>query len=256
RWILVVFAAFIVACGATHLIEVWTLWVPSYWLAGSVKALTAGLSVLAALSLIKILPALMSIPSPTALNAEIVARPRAGSGLQTVNEDLDRHVRTRTAELESANAGLQREIAERVRVEQALRESGEQLRTLVEHAPEAIVVLDMSLGRFVLVNENACLLFGMPRDELLLRHPVELSAEVQPDGRLAAESARGKLEAALRGETPVFEWMHRDVHGTDILCEIRLVRLPSSDAPLVRGSIIDIRGRKAMENAQRESEAK
>ena len=162
----------------------------------------------------------------------------------------------RTAELEAANAGLRREVAERVKAEQALRESGEQLRTLVEHAPEAIVVLDMSRGCFVLVNENACRLFGLPRAELLLRHPVELSAEVQPDGSLTVESARGKLEAALRGETPVFEWMHRDVHGTDILCEVRLVRLPSSDAPLVRGSIIDIRGRKAMENAQRESEAK
>jgi len=30
RWIFVIFAAFIVACGATHVIEVWTLWVPSY----------------------------------------------------------------------------------------------------------------------------------------------------------------------------------------------------------------------------------
>jgi len=256
RWIFVIFAAFIVACGATHVIEVWTLWVPSYWLQGGVKALTAALSVLAAFSLVKAMPALMIIPSPTSLNEEVLARRRAESELQTVNEDLDRRVRMRTAELEAANAGLQREVAERFRAEQALRESGEQLRTLVGHAPEAIVVLDMSRGRFVLVNENACRLFGLPREELLLRHPVELSADVQPDGRLAAESARGKLEAALRGETPVFEWMHRDVHGADILCEIRLVRLPSSDAPLIRGSIIDIRGRKAMENAQRESEAK
>ena len=72
RWIFLVFAAFIVACGATHVIEVWTLWVPSYWLQGGVKALTAALSLLAAFSLIKALPELMTIPSPTTLNAEVL----------------------------------------------------------------------------------------------------------------------------------------------------------------------------------------
>ena len=35
------FGLFIVACGATHAMEVWTLWTPLYWLSGAIKAVTA-----------------------------------------------------------------------------------------------------------------------------------------------------------------------------------------------------------------------
>ena len=246
RWSFLVFAGFLFACGVTQLLDVWTLWVPSHWLQGGIRAATAALSVIAVLTLIKVMPDATSMRIPAA---------RAGVAIRQSSRN-DPDWRVRTAELETANARLARQFAERVKVEQALRDSEEQLRTLVEHAPEAIVVLDLGQGCFSLVSENACRLFGLPRAELLLRDPVQLSAPLQPDGRLARESAREKIEAALRGETPVFEWMHRDAQGRDILCEVRLVRLPSSGAPLVRGSILDIRGRKAMENALRESEAK
>ena len=60
----------------------------------------------------------------------------------------------------------------------------------MEHAPEAIVVLDPDSGHFVDVNENATRLFGLPRAALLALGPVELSAPVQLDGR-SAESGAG-----------------------------------------------------------------
>lgn len=37
-------AAFIVSCGATRWIEVWTVWHPDHWLGGMVKAVTAAAS--------------------------------------------------------------------------------------------------------------------------------------------------------------------------------------------------------------------
>ena len=40
-WIFLLFGLFIVACGSTHWMELWTLWRPDYWVAGMVKALTA-----------------------------------------------------------------------------------------------------------------------------------------------------------------------------------------------------------------------
>src|SRR3984885_8579677 len=49
----------------------------------------------------------------------------------------------------------------------ALRESEEHYRTLVENAPEAIVVLDVERGRFVDCNNNALRLFRMNRENLL-----------------------------------------------------------------------------------------
>ena len=41
-WMFALFGVFIVACGTTHAMEVWNLWHAEYWLAGAVKAVTAG----------------------------------------------------------------------------------------------------------------------------------------------------------------------------------------------------------------------
>src|SRR5882762_7517444 len=57
------FGFFIFACGTTHLLEVWTLWVPVYRLAGVVKLVTAALSIATAVALIPIVPKALLLPS-------------------------------------------------------------------------------------------------------------------------------------------------------------------------------------------------
>src|SRR3954469_9182301 len=52
----IAFGVFIGACGATHFMEVWTIWEPHYWLAGIVKAVTAVASVATAIWLYPLLP--------------------------------------------------------------------------------------------------------------------------------------------------------------------------------------------------------
>ena len=44
-WIFLAFGLFIIACGATHFMEVWTIWRPNYWLSGYIKLITATVSV-------------------------------------------------------------------------------------------------------------------------------------------------------------------------------------------------------------------
>jgi PAS domain S-box-containing protein len=56
------FSVFIAACGATHLMEVLTLWVPSYWLSGGVKLLTAGASIPTAVFLARLAPQALELP--------------------------------------------------------------------------------------------------------------------------------------------------------------------------------------------------
>jgi PAS domain S-box-containing protein len=141
------------------------------------------------------------------------------------------------------------DTAEPTQVLQALRESEARYRALMEHAPEAIVVLDVDTARFCEVNENACRLFGLPRTQLLARGPIELSPPVQPDGRRSADAAMEHIAAAIGGATPVFEWTHQRADGSLVPCEVRLVRLPSSEQVLVRGSVTDITERRY---AQRE----
>ena len=137
-----------------------------------------------------------------------------------------------------------RDVTERMQNEQALRDSEARYRALVENAPEAIVVLDVDEQQFVDANENAARLFKFARDELLEVGPRAISPEHQPDGLPSFGLARGYIERALKGASPVFEWMHCDSEGEEIPCEVRFIRLPSSTRKLIRASVIDITARR------------
>lgn len=66
-WIMVLFGLFIFLCGTTHLMDVVIIWSPQYWLAGIVKALTALVSITAAVLIWPLLPKLLALPSPAQL---------------------------------------------------------------------------------------------------------------------------------------------------------------------------------------------
>lgn len=63
-WVAVLFALFIVACGTTHLFSVWTLWNADYVIEGMIKAATALVSLLTAVTLWVLMPRLLALPSP------------------------------------------------------------------------------------------------------------------------------------------------------------------------------------------------
>jgi diguanylate cyclase (GGDEF)-like protein/PAS domain S-box-containing protein len=150
--------------------------------------------------------------------------------------------------------GVAREASERHLTEARLRESEERYRTLFEVASDAIVVFDLELNRFVDVNANAEKLFGMSREDLLRADPLRLSPERQADGSLSSERAPGRLQEALSGGKPVFEWTHLHSSGRQMLCEIRLVRMPPLDRRLIRGSIVDITDKVMARRALEEKE--
>ncbi|UBF25065.1 GAF domain-containing protein [Kovacikia minuta CCNUW1] len=83
------FGAFIVLCGLGHALDIWTLWYPAYWLSGAEHALTALVSCFTALQLVTLLPQFLALKTPE--------------------------------QLESINQKLQKEIEERQRVEETLR---------------------------------------------------------------------------------------------------------------------------------------
>ncbi|SFK56184.1 sensor histidine kinase [Methylocapsa palsarum] len=62
------FVGFILACGTTHFMSIWTLWVPDYGLEALIKAITAVLSVATATLLWWLLPIALRMPSPEQLN--------------------------------------------------------------------------------------------------------------------------------------------------------------------------------------------
>jgi PAS domain S-box-containing protein len=67
--IFLLFAAFILFCGATHLMSLWVLWHPDYAAAGLLKAMTAIVSIATFFVIVKFIPRILSIPSSKQLAA-------------------------------------------------------------------------------------------------------------------------------------------------------------------------------------------
>jgi two-component system NtrC family sensor kinase len=132
NWMFGCFGLFITACGATHLMEVWTLWHANYSFSGAIKALTAAASVIMTMLLVKLVLKAIALPSPEALRVEIAERKRAQEALIKTKNELERRVQERTAELTNANEKLIAEIEQRKLAEDGLRRSEEQLRLSIE----------------------------------------------------------------------------------------------------------------------------
>jgi PAS domain S-box-containing protein len=125
--------------------------------------------------------------------------------------------------------------------------SEERFRTLVENAPEAIILVNTDTNLFEDPNENAVLLFGMTPEELVKVGPIETSPPAQPDGRASDGVAMEYMQQAMKGERPAFDWVIINAAGAEISCEVRLVRLPGTNK--LRASITDITERKAAQDA-------
>lgn len=94
QWIFVAFGIFIIACGATHFLDVWTLWVPVYWLLGTVKLLTALSSVATALALPPLMPKVLALIRQASISEERKRQLEQAhselSALYEKSQDLDR----------------------------------------------------------------------------------------------------------------------------------------------------------------------
>jgi len=60
-WMILAFGGFIIACGATHAMEVWTLWRANYWFSGGIKLFTAAVSVTTAIALPPLVPRIRAL---------------------------------------------------------------------------------------------------------------------------------------------------------------------------------------------------
>ena len=95
-WMYLLFATFILACGTTHFLAAYTVYVPEYWLEGYVKVFTAAISVASAVLFIPLIPKALTMPSLARTLAE--------------NQELNRQLSGRVEELQDKTAELERFI--------------------------------------------------------------------------------------------------------------------------------------------------
>ncbi len=98
---------------------------------------------------------------------DISDRKRADEALQKAHDELERRVEERTAELANSNQRLEREILERKKIEEALRESEEKFRSVVQTTLEGICVVQDATFKFV--NRSIAMFMGCTEDELIGR---------------------------------------------------------------------------------------
>jgi PAS domain S-box-containing protein len=179
NWMFLCFGVFIVACGATHYMEIWTLWTPTYWLSGVVKAITAAASVPTAILLVRLLPKALAIPTP----GQLV---EAHEDLRRAHEALEVRVRERTAELVEKNEELAREIAERKR-------SDARFRRLAESGVVGVFLSEIG-GPVHEANDAFLAMVGYDRDDL--RDGKIRPSEMSPPGwGPTDEAARAQLRS-------------------------------------------------------------
>jgi len=97
---------------------------------------------------------------------DVSRRKRAEEALEKLNLELEEHVEQRTAELSRANEQLQQEIAERRQAEDALRESEEKYRTILENIEDGYYEVDIE-GNFTFFNDSMWKIIGYPKNELM-----------------------------------------------------------------------------------------
>lgn len=247
--IFLMFGFFIVACGMTHLMEIWNVWHGDYALAGIIKGITATVSAATSIALFRITPKALLMPSQSQLNAinqklqvQIQENERAKDELRRAHEELEKRVAIRTQELEIANKKLQKVIFDHERAE-------ERFRLAVEASPSSMIMINES-GKIELVNAQAEETFGYSRTEMLgMQVETLIPSRYRSNHPSHRESFKKNPEARRMG-------VGRDLfaqrkNGTEFPVEIGLNPIVIQGHQYVLSVIVDITERKEHESRLR-----
>jgi PAS domain S-box-containing protein len=157
------FGTFILACGTTHLMEIWNVWHGDYVLAGVIKAATAAVSVVTAAMLIPLVPKVVSIPG--------------------------------RMHLQEMNRKLQREIAERKRFEAPI-EAPLQRRVTVGFVVAVLLTSFVGVSSWRGARRAE-------QDEYWVSHTHEVMETIQRTSRHVIEAETSARAFALSGQEPL-----------------------------------------------------
>lgn len=165
RPIMLLFATFILACGTTHLWHVVTYWKPWYWIQAGLDAITAAVSVWTVFILRPMLPKLLSLPSHD--------------------------------QLLQVNQRLEKEVSERKKAEDALREQSANMATMLNNIPSMAWLKDKK-GVYVSCNQPFADMCHQPSPESVIGKtdidlmPMEMAEKYRADDEEIMQSKQKK----------------------------------------------------------------
>jgi len=135
QMVFILFGAFILLCGTTHVLSIWVLWHPNYYFEGVIKAMTAVASIGTTIMMVRLMPQALAIPSPSQID-------QANAQLRDANAKLEK---------------LYADSQERSRVT---------LAAIVDNAVDAIITTD-ERGTIETANPACARLFGYESSEIV-----------------------------------------------------------------------------------------
>jgi PAS domain S-box-containing protein len=207
------FAAFILACGGTHFLDAVAFWIPAYRLNALFRLITAVISWITVFYIAKYLPVIFSLKSQKELEAEIEQRKKA---------------------------------------EERVSESEEQVQTIFDAAPDAVIVIDES-GKIVKWNPRAETLLGWKENEVIGK---SLAATIIPE-RFREVHKKGMHHFLQTGEGPilgkVIETCALTKSGNEVDIALNIAASPKiNNRHLFIGFLRDISGQKRAEQKFRD----
>jgi PAS domain S-box-containing protein len=213
RLVFVLFGAFILACGTTHLMEAIIFWWPGYRLAGVIKLATALVSWATVITLVEVTPKVLAMRTP---------------------EELEREIERRK-QVETEQRG----------VVEALKRSEAMFQGMFQFAPDTILV-SAADGRIRQANLQAEHTFGYRREELI-GQLVEVLIPERVHGNEGQHGAIYAVGPQRRRMGDGRELFGRRKNGEEFPVEVTLASLETREGQLEFSTVRDISHRKANE---------
>ncbi len=149
--------------------------------------------------------------------------------------------------------GIRRDVTDRKRTEQILRESEQTTRSLFDAVNDAIFVHDLKTGAILDVNGRAIEMYGYPRDAFPELSVGDISENTPPHTQT---EALAWMRKAAAGEPQVFEWRCRDRSGRAFWVEVNMRRATIGGQDRILVAVRDAEARRSAEAALRDAEAR
>ncbi|MCX5706297.1 MAG: PAS domain S-box protein, partial [Candidatus Omnitrophica bacterium] len=177
----------------------------------------------------------------TGIARDITERKKYEEKLREARAELEIRVKVRTADLSRTNEELRREIEEHRRVEKDLKKGEERYKMLIEYLPLLVAVIDES-GKFIVWSKYSEKLLGYTKEEVIGKIS-------QVEVHESKEDAENVLRSAVKEGIYDDEIKLRHKDGKIVLVHLVVVPFKDKDGfPIFYGFAEDISKRKQAEN--------